>query len=143
MKGECRCQFSKTICVEAVIIPQCKRGLVVFDAITNTRKEIMTFSPGSRIYLTLDFNTDKVGFCNIGGQLVDGFCTISGAFSAIAFLLLSNKAKGFQLTDDGINSDSHGKSMSGYSIAYGRRRDVQNKIVSKSSAVTTTYIETG
>lgn len=38
-------------------------------------------------------------------------------------MLLSNKAKGFQLTDDGINSDTHGKSMSGYHIAYGRRRD--------------------
>lgn len=38
-------------------------------------------------------------------------------------MLLSNKARGFSLTDDGINHDTYGKSRSGYSIAYGRRRD--------------------
>lgn len=38
-------------------------------------------------------------------------------------MLLSNKAKGFTLTDDGINHDTYGKSRSGYSVAYGRRRD--------------------
>lgn len=38
-------------------------------------------------------------------------------------MLLSNKAKGFALTDDGINHDTYGKSRKGYSVAYGRRRD--------------------
>lgn len=38
-------------------------------------------------------------------------------------MLLSNKAKGFTLTDDGINHDTYGKSRHGYSVAYGRRRD--------------------
>lgn len=38
-------------------------------------------------------------------------------------MLLSNKAKGFQLSDDGINHDTYGKSRKGYSVAYGRRRD--------------------
>lgn len=38
-------------------------------------------------------------------------------------MMLSNKAKGFSLTDDGINHDTYGKSRNGYSVAYGRRRD--------------------
>lgn len=40
-------------------------------------------------------------------------------------MLLSNKIKGFSLTDDGMNSDNYGKSRSGFSIAYGRRRDME------------------
>lgn len=38
-------------------------------------------------------------------------------------MLLSNKSKAFPLTDDGINSETAGKSRGGYSIAFGRRRD--------------------
>ena len=82
-------RFSKTICVEAVIIPQCKRGLVVFDAITNTRKEIMTFSPGSRIYLTLDFNTDKQG--NIWARV----CVMSGNSAKDGYIVYKNIRNNF------------------------------------------------
>lgn len=38
-------------------------------------------------------------------------------------MLLSNKAKSFSLTDEGITSDKYGKSFGGHSVAFGRRKD--------------------
>lgn len=38
-------------------------------------------------------------------------------------MLLSNKAKNFSLTDEGITSDKYGKTFGGYSVAFGRRKD--------------------
>ena len=38
-------------------------------------------------------------------------------------LFLSNKAKGFNLDDDGLKDDVYGKSRNGYGIAFGRRRN--------------------
>lgn len=38
-------------------------------------------------------------------------------------MLLSNKAKNFSLTDEGITFDKYGKTFGGYSVAFGRRKD--------------------
>lgn len=38
-------------------------------------------------------------------------------------MLLSNKAKNFSLTDEGIVSDKYGKTFGGYSVSFGRRKD--------------------
>lgn len=40
-------------------------------------------------------------------------------------MLLSNKAKGFNLTDEGIISDKYGKSFGGHSISFARRKDTE------------------
>ena len=38
-------------------------------------------------------------------------------------MLLSNKARNFTLSDEGITYDKYGKSFGGYSVAFGRRKD--------------------
>lgn len=78
-----------TTCVESIVIPQCRRGLAIYDSSTDTRKELSHVSAGSRIHLTLDFNEDKQG--NIWGRV----CLLNGSDVSDGYIVYKNIRNNF------------------------------------------------
>lgn len=56
-------------------------------------------------------------------ELVKELVLQNGVDNHDFMMLLSNRAKNFSITDEGITYDKYGKTLGGYSVAFGRRKD--------------------
>lgn len=104
-------KVSTIACAESIVIPQCRRGLGIFDSLTDKKQEVLRVSPGSRIYLTLEFNTDKQGniwarICNLGnGTISDGYIVYKNIRNNFTNVAITDCSVSTILTNGAIDND--------------------------------------